>query len=172
MRYIFALIHVGLRLNCAAGEKSTPDFISLTLRSLIRSQHNYRKNVWLSFNIKNSKICQQISISEFSLQCSSHYVVKGIPAFSTFSNESKAFDRNNCNYYIRQEWIQRRAIAPIAPPLKPAKVTLYTILSYNLGNNICDIKPFGGLLFCHSSEIYFISPTVAKPFRDLTTKDY
>ena len=118
MRYIFALIHVGLRLNCAAGEKSAPDFISLTLRSLISSQHNYRKNVWLSFNIKNSKICQQISISEFSLQCSSHYVVKGIPAFSTFSNESKAFDRNNCNILYTTGVDSEESDRPNRPPPK------------------------------------------------------
>jgi len=38
-------------------------------------------------------------------------------------------------------------------PLKPAKVTLFTIILYIPENNIRDIRPFCRPLFCHSSVV-------------------
>ena len=37
------------------------------------------------------------------------------------------------------------------PPLKPAKVTLFTMILYNLENNIRNIRPFRYPLFGHST---------------------
>jgi len=56
-------------------------------------------------------------------------------------------------------------------PLKPAKVTLFTIIFYNPGNNNRDIRQSVVLSqqFC---EVYFISLTVAKPSWDLTSTYY
>jgi len=47
-------------------------------------------------------------------------------------------------------------------PLKPTKVSLFTILLYNSENSIRDIRPFCRPLFCHNMccEVYFISHTV------------
>jgi len=60
------------------------------------------------------------------------------------------------------------------PPLKPTKVTLYTIIFYNSENSIRDVNSFCRPLFCHRScfEVNFISLTVVKPLWDLTTKYY
>jgi len=38
-----------------------------------------------------------------------------------------------------------------SPPLKPTKVTLFTMILYNTENSIRDIRPFCRPLFCHSS---------------------
>ena len=58
-----------------------------------------------------------------------------------------------------------------APTLKPTKVTLFTIISYNSENSIRDIKSCIALSqqFC---EVYFISLTATKLLWDLTTKYY
>ena len=48
--------------------------------------------------------------------------------------------------------------------LKLSKVTLFTMVLYNLENSIHDIRPFGRPLFCHSSVVKYSS--------DLTTKYY
>jgi len=42
-------------------------------------------------------------------------------------------------------------------PIKPAKVTLSTIIFYNPENNIRDTRPFFRPLFCHSSVVKYIS---------------
>jgi len=39
------------------------------------------------------------------------------------------------------------------PPLKPKKVTLFTMISYNSEKSIRDIWPFCRPLFCHSGEV-------------------
>jgi len=48
------------------------------------------------------------------------------------------------------------AIWAIAP-LKPTKITSFTILFYNSENSICDIRPFCRPLFCHSSVVKYTS---------------
>ena len=44
----------------------------------------------------------------------------------------------------------RDAAGAIAP-VKPTKVTLFTIILYSSENNIRDIEPFRRLLFCHTN---------------------
>jgi len=39
------------------------------------------------------------------------------------------------------------------PPLKPTKVTLFTMILYNSENSICDIRPSCRPLFCHISAV-------------------
>ena len=48
------------------------------------------------------------------------------------------------------------AVGAIAP-LKPTKVTLFTMIFYNTENNIRDISPFCSPLFCHSSVVKYTS---------------
>ena len=50
-----------------------------------------------------------------------------------------------------------KAIWTIALPLKPAKVTLFTISLYDPENNIRDIRQFCCPLFCHSSVVKYTS---------------
>jgi len=47
---------------------------------------------------------------------------------------------------------QKGAIGAIAP-LKPAKVTLFTMILYNSENNIRDIRPFCRPLFGHITAV-------------------
>jgi len=42
-------------------------------------------------------------------------------------------------------------------PLKPAKVSLFTVIYYNSETNIRDISPFCRLLFCQSSVVKYTS---------------
>jgi len=42
-------------------------------------------------------------------------------------------------------------------PLKPKKVTLFTMILCNSENNIRDIRPFCCALFCHSSVVKYAS---------------
>ena len=44
-----------------------------------------------------------------------------------------------------------------SPPLKPTKVTFFTIILYNSGNNIRDIRSFFRPLFCHESVVKYTS---------------
>ena len=55
-----------------------------------------------------------------------------------------------------------------SPPLKPAQVTLFTMILYNSENNIRDIRPF--VWSQHCCEVCFISLIVGKSLWDLTTK--
>jgi len=48
---------------------------------------------------------------------------------------------------------ERGAIAP----LKPKKVTLFTMILYNSENNIRDTRPLCSVLFCHSSVVKYVS---------------
>jgi len=50
----------------------------------------------------------------------------------------------------------RGATGAIAP-LKPTKVTLFTMILYNSENSICNIRPFCRLLFCHSNVVKYTS---------------
>jgi len=50
------------------------------------------------------------------------------------------------------------AIGVIAPPLKPTKVTLFTMILYNLENSIRSIKPFCRPLFFHSRVVKYTPP--------------
>jgi len=43
------------------------------------------------------------------------------------------------------------------PPLKPTKVTLFTMILYNSENSIRDIRPFCHPLFCRSSSAKYTS---------------
>ena len=45
-------------------------------------------------------------------------------------------------------------------PLKPTKVTLFTIILHNSKNNIHDIRTFRRSLFCHSSVVKYASSLV------------
>ena len=45
----------------------------------------------------------------------------------------------------------------IAPPLKPTKVTLFTMIFYHSVNSIHDISPFCRPLLCHSSVVKYTS---------------
>jgi len=42
-------------------------------------------------------------------------------------------------------------------PLKPTKVTLFTVILFNWEKSIRDIRPFCGQLFCHSSVVKYTS---------------
>jgi len=53
---------------------------------------------------------------------------------------------------LGQGRIQGRAIGAIAP-LKPQKVTLFTMILHNSENNIRVVRPFFRPLFCHSSFV-------------------
>ena len=57
-----------------------------------------------------------------------------------------------------------------SPPLKPAQVTLFTMILYNSENNIRDIRPF--VWSQHCCEVCFISLIVGKSLWDLTTKNF
>jgi len=52
-----------------------------------------------------------------------------------------------------------KAIWTIALPLKPVKVTLFTMILYNLENSIRDVEPFlpFTVLLQQSCEVYLIS---------------
>jgi len=50
-----------------------------------------------------------------------------------------------------------RGLSSQSPPIKPTKVTLFTIIFYNSENSIRYIKPFGRPLFCHSSDAKYNS---------------
>ena len=57
----------------------------------------------------------------------------------------------------------------VIAPLKPTKVTLFTIILYNSENSTLDIRPFCRALLCHSSVVKHTSSlAVAKPLCDLT----
>ena len=43
------------------------------------------------------------------------------------------------------------------PPVKPARVTVFTIILYNSENSIQDIRLFCRPLFCHSSVVKYTS---------------
>jgi len=42
-------------------------------------------------------------------------------------------------------------------PLKPKKVTFFTMILYNSENNLCDSRPFCRPLFCHNSVVKYTS---------------
>jgi len=53
------------------------------------------------------------------------------------------------NYQVVQDFLTRGSIGAISP-LKPAKVTFFTMILNNSENNIRDLRPFYRRLFCHS----------------------
>jgi len=59
------------------------------------------------------------------------------------------------------------------PPLKPKKVTLFTMILCISESNICDIRQFCRPLFCHSSFIKYTSSLLQyRSCWDWTTKYY
>jgi len=50
--------------------------------------------------------------------------------------------------------IQWGAVGAIAP-LKPTKVTFFTMILFNSENNIRDVRPFCRPLFCHSRVVKY-----------------
>jgi len=50
-------------------------------------------------------------------------------------------------------------------PLRPTKVTLFTMMFYNSDNSTRNLRPFCRVLFCHSSvaKYTFITLNVAMP---------
>ena len=58
-------------------------------------------------------------------------------------------------YSLYQGGSRGRATVAIAPPPKSKKVTLFTILLYNLETNIRDMRPFYRPLFCHWSFVKY-----------------
>jgi len=51
-------------------------------------------------------------------------------------------------------------------PLKPTKVTLFTVILYNSENSILDIRPFCRRLFCHRSVVKNTSKTSLPNFTE------
>jgi len=45
-------------------------------------------------------------------------------------------------------------------PLKPTKVTLFTMILYNSETNVGAIRPFCHPLFCHSSVVKYTEPVL------------
>ena len=62
-------------------------------------------------------------------------------------------------YHTSQGRIRRGAIGVIAP-LNPMKITLFAMVLYNPENNIRDIRPFGRLLFFHTSVMMYTSSLI------------
>ena len=59
--------------------------------------------------------------------------------------------------YIKVEWIysggSRGVTVGVIVPLKPTKVTLFTMILYDSENSTSDARSFGRLLFCENSVV-------------------
>jgi len=68
-----------------------------------------------------------------------------------------------CARFLQPRWASRKqgriqgGRLGQSPPLKPTKVTFFTMIFYNLENSIRDIRPFSRPLFCHSSVVKYTS---------------
>jgi len=90
--------------------------------------------------------------------CKDSIAVCNVGYFMIISMKSvqhRAQKTSLCQHVSKGE--SRRGRLGQSPPLKPKKVTLFSIILYNLENKIRDIKPLRRLLFCHNSFVKHIS---------------
>jgi len=73
----------------------------------------------------------------------------------SFEVQEQAHRVNSVRHYrgklVQTRWGSRGAIAP----LKPTKVTLFTMILCNSEDSIRDLRPFCRLLFCHSNDMKY-----------------
>jgi len=80
-----------------------------------------------------------------------------LSGFETYNKNLLCNDNENCTKLISKlRGESRGAIGAIAP-LKPAKVTLFTMILCNSENSIHEIRPFCHPFSCHSNVVKYTS---------------